>query len=331
MSGKRIEFIDLAKGVCIILVTIGHCGVPINIPGFEIVRMPLYFILSGLFYKDYGGLVSLIVKKTNKILLPFLFFYLIAYVVFYILQCFAPSLLVTDARGIFDLFNNRQFFNGPIWFLLALFCCNIYYYFIEQISKGLNVNYFIATSVLSIIGGGIGWYIGSCKIFMPMFADAALTALPFFYMGVVLKKTSILYPNKMDKYNWLWFILAYALSVIISRAFDYRLSLHCNEIEGASTYLLAAISVFAMLMLCKMFKKLPLISYMGRYSLIILCTHHMYYRPVKVILSKIPIENSTYIVALITIMLSVISIPICIKLIPWFVAQKDLIKWNPNA
>lgn len=55
MATQRIDFIDLAKGVCIFLVVIGHCGVPIDIPGFEIVRMPLYFILSGLFFKEYGG------------------------------------------------------------------------------------------------------------------------------------------------------------------------------------------------------------------------------------------------------------------------------------
>lgn len=52
---KRIEFIDLAKGVCIIMVVMGHCGCPLEIPGWTIVRMPLYFILSGLFFKDYGG------------------------------------------------------------------------------------------------------------------------------------------------------------------------------------------------------------------------------------------------------------------------------------
>lgn len=51
---KRIDFIDLAKGICIILVVIGHCGVSKYIPGYEIVRMPLYFVLSGLFFKNYG-------------------------------------------------------------------------------------------------------------------------------------------------------------------------------------------------------------------------------------------------------------------------------------
>ena len=60
---KRIDFVDLAKGCCIILVVIGHCGVSKNIPGYEIVRMPLYFILSGLFFKDYGGFSILHLKK----------------------------------------------------------------------------------------------------------------------------------------------------------------------------------------------------------------------------------------------------------------------------
>ncbi len=44
VSKKRIEFIDLAKEVCILLVVIGYCGVYVPIPGFNMMRMPLYFI-----------------------------------------------------------------------------------------------------------------------------------------------------------------------------------------------------------------------------------------------------------------------------------------------
>ena len=73
---KRIEFIDLAKGVCILLVIMMHTDVNVDFPGLRGMRMPLYFILSGLFFKDYGGFLNLLVKKANKILIPFLFFYL---------------------------------------------------------------------------------------------------------------------------------------------------------------------------------------------------------------------------------------------------------------
>ena len=44
VSKKRIEFIDLAKEVCILLVVIGYCGVYVPIPGFNMMRMSLYFI-----------------------------------------------------------------------------------------------------------------------------------------------------------------------------------------------------------------------------------------------------------------------------------------------
>ena len=67
---KRIEFIDLAKGVCILLVIMMHTDVNVDFPGLRGMRMPLYFILSGLFFKDYVGFLNLLVKKANKILIP---------------------------------------------------------------------------------------------------------------------------------------------------------------------------------------------------------------------------------------------------------------------
>ena len=118
---KRIEFIDLAKGVCILLVIMMHTDVNVDFPGLQGMRMPLYFILSGLFFKDYGGFLNLLVKKANKILIPFLFFYLASYSIFYLIGWLSPDIIKSKATGISDLFTQRQLFNGPIWFLLALF------------------------------------------------------------------------------------------------------------------------------------------------------------------------------------------------------------------
>ena len=70
---KRIEFIDLAKGICILLVVLLHIGIDVNFWGTTSMRMPLYFVLSGLFFKDYGSLYNLLIKKTNRLIIPFLF------------------------------------------------------------------------------------------------------------------------------------------------------------------------------------------------------------------------------------------------------------------
>ncbi len=195
-SKKRIEFIDLAKGVCIILVVLGHCGVDIPIPGINMMRMPLYFILSGLFFKDYGGFFEFLVKKTNKVLIPFVFFYVVAYIPFYVFDYFKPGLIVTEAQGIFDVLNNRHLFNGPIWFLLSLFWSNIMFCMIT-----LNIRKPYLQALAIFIIGFTGIYLGDTGIFLPCYVDVAMTALPYFYMGYLLVKTPLLFPNKYDKFN----------------------------------------------------------------------------------------------------------------------------------
>ena len=70
----RIQFVDTAKGICILLVVMYHAGLVDNdTPCLSMLRMPFYFTLSGLFFKDYGGFRT-ILKKVNKLLVPFVFF-----------------------------------------------------------------------------------------------------------------------------------------------------------------------------------------------------------------------------------------------------------------
>lgn len=318
---QRIKFIDLAKGVCIFLVVIGHSGFPIAIPGWSIVRMPLYFMLSGLFFKDYGGIKCLCIKKINKILIPFLFFYLLGYAAFYLIKWLKPELLITESRGILDLFDNRQFFNGPIWFLLTLFWCNLIFCALTSVVKN-NSEYFIFVCAIGLVG----WYLGNEGVFIPLFIDVAMTSLPFFTMGYFLKKTNILYPNKFDKFNLLFFAALWLISILIENTMHQRMSLHYNIIEGWSTYLLAFTSVMSVIILCKMINHLPFISYIGRYSIVLLCIHHMIYRPLMVLITHYPhFSFNGFTVAFTTLILSALCIPIFIKWIPWFVAQKDLI------
>lgn len=56
MATRRFDFIDFAKGICIILVVLVHMDIygifyfsPAVSGAFFSFRMPLYFIISGLF------------------------------------------------------------------------------------------------------------------------------------------------------------------------------------------------------------------------------------------------------------------------------------------
>ena len=94
-QSRRIDFVDLTKGVCIILVVMAHVG-----GAFEQLdtnsmlscfRMPLYFFISGVFFKSYEGLFGFILRKINKLIIPFLFFYLSAFLMKYIVWKIAPG------------------------------------------------------------------------------------------------------------------------------------------------------------------------------------------------------------------------------------------------
>lgn len=57
----RYEFVDIMKGLCILLVVGSH----INVPGLteyslSYFRLPLYYMLSGLFFSQYESFISII-------------------------------------------------------------------------------------------------------------------------------------------------------------------------------------------------------------------------------------------------------------------------------
>lgn len=321
---KRIEFIDLAKGVCIIMVVLVHCGVDIPITGFGMLRMPLYFMLSGLFFRDYGGVLQHTCKKINKILIPFIFFYIIAYIPYYLFEYFKPGLIKTDANGILDLFNNRQFFNGPIWFLLCLFWANLIFCLIK-----VNIcKEYLRGGVVFLIGV-MGVLLGKWRIFIPLFVDVAMSALPYLYMGYLLTKTTLLFPNKYDKYNFLvagcCYFVTFAICQFVGNTY---MSFHYNRMNGniLLNYLGSFCCVISIMMICKIIGKLPIVSFCGRYSIIILCLHHMIYRPLKLVVGTfITTQYENLIVAGGTIAICIALIPVCVKYLPWFTAQKDLL------
>lgn len=328
---NRIEYIDLAKGICIIMVICVHCGMCLSFPGLDSMRMPLYFILSGLFFKTYGGLKNFIIKKTNKILIPFIFFYLLGYVAFYIIKAVRPEMIeLTVANGILDVFVGRQYFNGPIWFLLVLFWTNILFCIIHLYIKP-EWGRAIAVTILT----AIGFVLAKFKIGLPFIGDVSLTVMPFFYFGYLLKKSEILYPNKYDKFLPLYAILLYGVAFMIDYFFDLRFYVHYNIIEGnfLLILILSICCALSVILLCKWIKRIPVISYFGRYSIIALCTHNFINRPVDFIVSRTPLaslNDGGYFTALFTLALTLACIPVCIKLIPWFTAQKDLIKIEQN-
>ncbi len=349
METKRIDFIDLAKGLCIIFVVIFHLEIIFDSHSLfseiaQCFRMPLYFILSGLFFKDYGGFKYFLVKKTNKLAIPYIFFYITNILLFpYIRYLTLPSHYEEPIIGTNYLFcfYFEKANDGPnaIWFLLCLFILNLIFYAIFAISKHVSTyfheresssRFILLLILLSLIVGYIGYHLGTHNIKLNMYLDSALTVVPFFCFGFLLRKyTNVLYPNRFDRYNFLFIIISLILIIYLGHHISYRSNVYYVSIF--SLYFSGIAGSLAILFIAKYIKKMPVISYIGRYSIIMLCTHEIIISLMKIVFYflNIDISNTTrQIISFFAIIIleTTVVIPFMIKYMPYVTAQKDIIK-----
>lgn len=91
LSRGRIEWIDIAKGISIILVVYGHAGiasVPFLGPFLISFRMPFFFLCSGILFKyvNYPTLRDLLVRRYYTLIRPFFVFSFIVMLLEYFIQ-----------------------------------------------------------------------------------------------------------------------------------------------------------------------------------------------------------------------------------------------------
>lgn len=323
-TGKRIEYIDLAKGLCILLVVFHHMASYYNwdyslwVP-IQSFRMPLYFLLSGLFFKEYSGFFDFFKRKTNKLLIPFLFFYLLTSV---------PLTMLVQQKNLWDTLiafsTSWDFENGCIWFLLSLFEINILYYTLFMMFN--KHQWFLVFPVMAL--GVLGLIISPYEIKYRCFLDTSIVALPFFYFGFVLyRKTSFL------RYEFkLWQDIVFiGFSVCFILAFSSQQDFGLNEYSNYySVYPCGIIGTLMVLVIARRLKHLPLVSYLGRYSIIVLCTHMVVMKVFRHLM-RFYVQDESYTMWLnfvLTILCMLFIIPLCRKYLPYFTAQKDLVPVN---
>lgn len=223
MTKQRIAWIDTAKGICIVLVVLYHSLIHThadcllrntNVENFLCAfRMPLYFALSGIFFKTYCSFDNFVIRKVNKLIIPFLFFYLFG-------SIFVPLLLEFLSFNLFPeytfkelvtdcMYNHCRRINGPLWFFPCLFISNLYFYIIVKASKNI-IHIFLGSVLLGFIGVLLSIY----KIELPFCMSTSFVCIPFFCLGFVFNSMgglnkSILSKNQMVVFSISSIIIIY--------------------------------------------------------------------------------------------------------------------------
>lgn len=315
---KRIEYIDLAKGICIFLIVIQHVTYyyQIEYPFNEMIEsftLPLFFFLSGIFFKEYGGFSDFCIRKTNKLLVPF--------VAFFILTVLLQDLIFNGGLGgVFFvhelLLHERLHYNYAIWFLPCLFEVSVLFYLLH---KHLGAKLLCMTS---FIVGFCAALLSNLKVDLLLYIDSAMMFLPFFTLGYLLKQnTEFLSGQPEWKRDGILIVVCFLSGYVLCNM------LHPNAyIQPFQFYLWGMLGTFIILLFSRLVKVIQPFTYWGRYSIIILCIHFPILIHVKRILLRFALDGvpGMWLNLVITMALSTICIPLFCKYLPVIVAQKDL-------
>ena len=320
----RLKYMDLAKGICMILLIFSHIGFMWDHYVIYYFYFPVFLVLSGFFLSFDVDIRKFIVNRFNKLVIPFLFFYLLSYLLFYLGIALFPDVMLTEARGVLDMFTQRQWFNGPLWYLLCLFWTSIWLFMICRLIQSVDLQILVVLFI-----GSIGATLGQKYIFIPLMIDVSFAALPFLYLGYLVKNFPLLYPSKYDKYDLPIGISLFCLVMLLSWIKPYNwIGFHTNTVVGNYYWalLVATPAVFSVLFLCKSIKTISFITFFGAYSIVPFSIHHLIYRPVMVMFDSFSIPYPLFFTAIITVVLSALMIPVMIKYIPWAIGIKKVIR-----
>lgn len=266
---SRLEFVDIAKGIGIMIVCFGHSGaedVVISWIGGFIV--PLFFILSGYMYKDKGIPVGKdLYNKGKKLLKPYFFFSVVLLLIY---KRFAWNDIVGVFYSRYCLYTyhapDNIFFmkatNSPMWFLTAMFATFPLFYIIMKNEKYIK---WIALSYLLIT-----WGCTFLPILLPWSLDVVFIMAIFMYIGVLFRRQE----NLLNKPSYIYWLIIAAFLILCKVNGEPNPSVR----ELGNSLLLYMITgvlgSISMMWICKHLEGKPLsglLADIGRHTLVIFC------------------------------------------------------------
>ncbi len=280
---ERISWIDIARGIGIILVIYGHGlnaeSVRHLIYAFH---MPLFFFLSGIVYhhRTYPRFTAFIQKSIKSILLPYLLFTSLSYLIWMVNR--DPHLVSLDQfkhHALQMLYANGNngglFFNVVLWFLPCLFITKITFAFITQ--KISNPRWIAAILFLfSLVGYASSVFFKGVKL--PFGIETALTAIVFFGLGYLWNTKKTAMKKILSRHAHLLFILGTLLVIIIGsiqfRVFGSQVDMLQNKYHNYFLFYAGALSgISATIALSTLIKKNVVLENIGKNSLVLFIWH----------------------------------------------------------
>lgn len=293
--GKRLDYVDIAKGLGILLVIMGHVEYR-YVPSCGSVHIPLFFILAGYLCDlerkndiSYGTCVG---RRVKRLLIPYLIYNFLLWLK-YILKIvvsheFTVGLAAKSVAGFLysaalfykdvpssENFEGFVFGNGPLWFLTAMAAASAVFYFV--IYFVLRHRFDIKKILLSMVVLCVAsWAL--CEylpIYLPWSFEMALLGTIFMLIGLCLRHYKV--ADRIKKQFWLPIVCLVAFKLLHEvngtanlALQDYGKYMPLYILLGLLSFL---VGLFVSVWLEKWAPANKIFSYIGQNTLIILALH----------------------------------------------------------
>lgn len=297
-SKQRDEYVDVAKGFCMLLVicihseVFGVIGMPVTF-----IAVPMFFFLSGFYDRSERSVKSWIVHPFKSLIVPGVI-WLIVGLCYLALLSYINRGSYTITNTLYDPFVG----NGAVWFLFALFYA--------KVMLGVLLRFRLPKWCVLILCVGIGCL--SPLQQLPLCLDKGLAALPLYYIGKIsypyIRQTVVrIIPNLLG---------IAALALFLFHQLTFWIGIYKPNYIVA---LAAVILVFCpVLYCCKLAERCAWLANFGRRSLGIMLTHMLMCHTVAVTLNRIFEKGSlvwivAFLIAYVAVCFAAYWLTVCVE------------------
>ena len=315
---ERLPWLDVLKGIGIILVAIGHIYSNRTIFNWLYsFHMPLFFVAAGWVYKE-KAIITDLKRRIQTIVVPYFSFGILVLVYWQLIERRFRDSDMGFTDSLFGLISgcyDNLDFNVHLWFLPCFFVTVVLFNILVNLG-GRKVAY-IVSALISLI------YVVLPMPELPWGVNRVFEYIGFYAVGVFLagRETKI-----VDKK------IRTGVVAVVLLAVNFFLALH-NLTTGIMWFVTALIGVVAMILISQLINANKILQYFGRISLIVLCIHGPVYRIVTKIVS-IPLHMGTdavrenfllaMIVVAVTMLICSVAYEVVMRIAPWMVGKKKI-------
>ena len=259
----RYAHIDIARGIAIILVVLGHCCQSADMALNRVIlsfHMPLFFFLSGVFAKSETAktLLGGVFLKAKKLLIP----QVTLSVTIIVLK---GSIWLSEGKSLSD-FNFLACFG--FWFLPVLFLCSICYMAVSAIIDLHKAQFKVVTMIIAMSLSVILILDHVASEITPVdWLIKSTVALPFYFGGSFFKERVLRINNQQRTADNMFLIFLLPIIVILSQI-NTPVMMYENEYGIMPLFFLTSVlGIMLVVELSKRLVNMPVLLEFGKLSI----------------------------------------------------------------